>query len=209
MLSHTPVSPSTAQAFEPTPSGSFGIPPLAIDPWRPNVPPRNWTWIVIHHTASSHGSVESINAAHLQRRDRNGNPWRGIGYHFVIGNGNGMGDGEIEPTFRWRQQLPGAHAGEDEHNQHGIGIALVGNFELGPPTPAQMAAVTRLVAVLRARYGIEKGNVLRHSDIKATACPGKYFPMGDLTQLRREPLLGDRTSASGLVPVAAQEGNRP
>ena len=137
MLSHTPVSPSTAQAFEPTPVDSYGIPSLTIDPWKPSVPPRNWTWIVIHHTASSHGSVESIHAAHLQRRDRNGNPWRGIGYHFVIGNGNGMEDGEIEPTFRWRQQLPGAHAGEDEHNQHGIGIALVGNFELGPPTPAK------------------------------------------------------------------------
>jgi hypothetical protein len=209
MLSHTPVSPSTAQAFEPTPAMSFGLPSLAIDPWRPSAPPRQWTWIVIHHTASSHGSVESINAAHLQRRDRNGNPWKGIGYHFVIGNGNGMDDGQIEPTFRWRGQLPGAHAGDDEHNQHGIGIALVGNFELAPPSEAQMAAVKRLVTVLRTRYGIEASNVLRHGDIKATACPGKYFPMGDLTQRRMEPLAGLSTPPSGLVPVAAQEGNRP
>jgi N-acetyl-anhydromuramyl-L-alanine amidase AmpD len=162
MLSHTPVSPSTAQAFEPTPTSSFGLPALAIDPWRPSAPARQWTWIVIHHTASSHGSVESINAAHLERRDRNGNPWKGIGYHFLIGNGNGMDDGAIEPTFRWRGQLPGAHAGDDEHNQQGIGIALVGNFELAPPSPAQLAAVKRLVSVLQARYGIEAGNVLRH-----------------------------------------------
>jgi N-acetylmuramoyl-L-alanine amidase len=210
MLSHTPVSPSTAQALEPTPANvSFGLPSLAIDPWRPAAPARQWTWIVIHHTASSHGSVESINAAHLQRRDRNGNPWKGIGYHFVIGNGNGMDDGAIEPTFRWRGQLPGAHAGDDDHNQHGIGIALVGNFEEGPPSAAQLAAVKRLVTVLRTRYGIEAGNVLRHGDIKATACPGKYFPMGDLTQRRMEPLAGNSTPPSGLVPVAAQEGNRP
>jgi N-acetylmuramoyl-L-alanine amidase len=209
MLSHTPVSPSIAQAFEPTPAESFGLPSLAIDPWRPSAPARQWTWIVIHHTASSHGSVESINAAHLQRRDRNGNPWKGIGYHFVIGNGNGMDDGEIEPTFRWRGQLPGAHAGDDDHNQHGVGIALVGNFELAPPSAAQMAAVKRLVTVLRTRYGIETSNVLRHGDIKATACPGKYFPMGDLTQRRMDPLAGNRTPPSGLIPVAAQEGNRP
>jgi N-acetylmuramoyl-L-alanine amidase-like protein len=209
MLSHTPVSPSTSQALIPTPSDSFGLPSLSIDPWKPGVPSRQWTWIVIHHTASSHGSVESIHAAHLQRRDRNGNPWMGIGYHFVIGNGNGMGDGEIEPTFRWREQLQGAHAGDDEHNRSGIGIALVGNFELDPPTPAQMSAVRRLVAVLRTRYGIEKSNVLRHSDIKATACPGKYFPMDELTQRRTEPFLGDRTPAPDLVPVAAQERNRP
>jgi N-acetylmuramoyl-L-alanine amidase len=209
MLSHTPVSPSTTQAFEPTPASSFGLPSLAIDPWRPSAPPRQWTWIVIHHTATSHGSVESINATHLQRRDRNGNPWKGIGYHFVIGNGNGMEDGEIEPTFRWRGQLSGAHAGDDEHNQHGIGIALVGNFELAPPSPAQMTAVRRLVTVLRARYGIETSNVLRHGDIKATACPGKYFPMGDLTQRRMDPLAGNSMPPSGLIPVAAQEGNRP
>jgi hypothetical protein len=209
MLSHTPVSPSTAQAFEPTPVDSFGLPSLAIDPWRPSVPARQWTWIVMHHTASSHGSVESINEAHLQRRDRNGNSWKGIGYHFVIGNGNGMDDGAIEPTFRWRGQLPGAHAGDDDHNQHGIGIALVGNFELAPPSAAQMAAVKRLVTVLRTRYGIEASNVLRHGDIKATACPGKYFPMGDLTQRRMDPLAGNSMPSSGLVPVAAQEGNRP
>ena len=209
MLSHTPVSPLTAQALAPTPAESFGLPSLSVDPWKPAVPPREWTWIVIHHTASSHGSVETINAAHLQRLDRNGNPWKGIGYHFVIGNGNGMNDGEIEPTFRWRGQFPGAHAGDDEHNQHGIGIALVGNFELGPPTAAQMSAVERLVAVLRTRYGIEKNNILRHGDIKATACPGKYFPMGDLTQRRMEPLAGNSMPSSGLVPVAAQEGNRP
>ncbi len=168
----------------------YGPPTLAIDPWRPDVPPRQWTYIVLHHTASSRGSVESINEAHLQRRDKNGNHWMGIGYHFVVGNGNGMGDGEIEPTFRWRQQLQGAHAGEDEHNKHGIGIAVVGNFDLGPPSPAQIASVRRLIRVLRVRYGIETANIIRHSDIKATACPGKYFPMDEIAQGRTDPLLG-------------------
>jgi N-acetylmuramoyl-L-alanine amidase len=174
----------------------------------------------LHHTASSQGSVESIHAAHLQRRDRNGNPWRGIGYHFVVGNGNGMGDGEIEPTFRWRQQLQGAHAGEDEHNQHGIGIAVVGNFDLAPPSAAQIAAVRRLTRVLRIRYGIEQSNIIRHSDIKATACPGKYFPMEEIAQGRTDPLLGattpsvdllrvDATPSSNLLKVAAEERNRP
>jgi N-acetyl-anhydromuramyl-L-alanine amidase AmpD len=86
---------------------------------------------------------------------------------------------------------------------------LVGNFEEGPPTPAQVVAVRRLVAFLRSRYGIEKGNVIRHCDIKATACPGKYFPMEEIAQRRREPLLGDTTPATPLVPVAAEERNRP
>ncbi|MEZ6045526.1 MAG: hypothetical protein R3C11_08100 [Planctomycetaceae bacterium] len=71
------------------------------NPWKPNVAERDWKWIVIHHTATDKGSVESIHETHLKRRDKNGNPWlSGIGYHFVIGNGQGMEDGDIEPTFR-------------------------------------------------------------------------------------------------------------
>jgi N-acetyl-anhydromuramyl-L-alanine amidase AmpD len=118
---------------------------------------------VIHHTATSRGSVESIHEAHLQRKDKVGNAWLGIGYHFVIGNGNGMVDGAIESTFRWREQLHGAHAGGSEHNQHGIGIALVGNFEEEPPSPAQLAATKRLVAALKSEYRIKSDQVVAHT----------------------------------------------
>ena len=82
-----------------------------INPWKPESELRDWNYIVLHHTASDSGSLDSIHQEHLKRKDKEGNSWLGIGYHFVIGNGNGMADGEIEPTFRWRQQLQGAHAG--------------------------------------------------------------------------------------------------
>ena len=168
------------------------------NPWKPEVPPRDWRSIVIHHTATDSGSVESIHNAHLNRKDKSGNSWLGIGYHFVIGNGNGMGDGEIEPTFRWKEQMHGAHAGDDEHNQHGVGIALVGNFEEGPPTAAQLAAVKRLVSVLKQEYGIESDHVLGHRDIKSTACPGKYFPLAEVAGL-----------TNGLTLSAVTESGKP
>jgi hypothetical protein len=103
--------------------------------WKPTVASRDWKHIVIHHTATTSGSVESIHAAHLKNKDKNGNPWLGIGYHFVIGNGDGMPDGLVEPTFRWRTQIQGAHAGSSnkDYNERGIGICLVGNFEKTPP----------------------------------------------------------------------------
>ncbi len=210
MLSRTlPTTPTASSSLEPGVAASLVPPSLSIDPWRPSATPRHWDWIIVHHTASNQGSVESIHSAHLQRRDHNGNRWLGIGYHFVIGNGNGMGDGEIEATFRWRQQLPGAHAGDDSHNQRGIGIALVGNFETAPPTAAQLAAVRRLTAALRLRFGIEREHVLRHADIKATVCPGKYFPMEEISQQRKDSLLGKSVPASGPVRIAAEERIRP
>lgn len=160
------------------------VPPQvgSANPWNPPTTPRVWKYVVIHHTASKGGSVESIHEAHLQRKDNAGNPWLGIGYHFVIGNGNGMGDGAIEPTFRWKQQMHGAHAGaaNKEHNEHGIGVCLVGNFEQDAPTAAQRAAVKRLVQTLKAEYSIPANHVIGHRDIRATACPGRLFPMTEI-----------------------------
>ena len=143
---------------------------------------HGWRYIVLHHTASTSGSVATIDSTHQQRTDSSGNHWRGIGYHFVIGNGNGMPDGAIEPTFRWEEQTSGAHAGINEYNQLGIGICLVGNFEESPPSAAQLASVKRLVAALKAECGLETDQVLRHGDLKATECPGKFFPFAEVAQ---------------------------
>lgn len=143
---------------------------------------REWRYIVIHHTATKRGSVESIHETHLKRKDKSGKPWMGIGYHFVIGNGHGMGDGDVEPTFRWREQLHGAHAGNDEYNQHGIGVVLVGDFEDAPPSAEQLTAVKRLVAFLKDEYDIPADRIVGHDEIKTTACPGKYFPLAAVRQ---------------------------
>lgn len=164
---------------EPEPAG-VDAPALSHTPWSAEVPFKPWKYIVLHHTASEQGSVESIHAAHVQRKDRQGQPWLGIGYHFVIGNGRGMADGEIAPTFRWKQQLAGAHAGVNEYNQQGIGIVLVGNFEQQPPTPAQCQAVKRLVSTLCRRFEISADRVVGHAAVKATACPGRKFPLSEV-----------------------------
>lgn len=148
--------------------------------WKPELPLRPWDRVVLHHTATSTGSVASIDSVHKRKTDGRGQPWLGIGYHFVIGNGQGMADGAIEPTFRWRQQLPGAHAGDAEINQTGVGIALVGNFDKSPPTPAQREAVTRLIRHLLETLELTPERVIGHGDIKATACPGRYFSLDAL-----------------------------
>lgn len=167
--------------------------PTAGNPWKTNVAARKWESIIIHHTATSRGSVEGIHRTHLRRKDSRGRNWKGIGYHFVIGNGNGMADGEIEPTFRWRTQMHGAHAGSLKHNQHGIGIALIGNFEKTPPTPAQLSAVKRLVAVLKREYSISAKNVMGHSRVRATKCPGKFFPLAEVSEAGSAVLFGSNS----------------
>ncbi len=171
--------------------------PVAKNPWKPDKEAREWRHIVIHHTASSRDSIESIHEAHLKRG------WEGIGYHFVIGNGSGMKDGEIEPTFRWKTQMHGAHAGNEEYNQHGIGVCLVGNFEDSNPSAAQLASVKRLVGVLKGQYGIKTANVVGHKTVKATACPGKNFPLTEVSLSESLPSLAEN-SADDLQLVTAE-----
>jgi len=68
---------------------------------------REWKYIVIHHSASASGCAAEFDRYHREKRG-----WEnGLGYHFVIGNGSGAGDGQIEIGNRWVKQIDGAHAG--------------------------------------------------------------------------------------------------
>jgi len=143
--------------------------------WQPKAPARAWDAIVIHHSASPSGSAAAFNQAHLARG------WDGLGYHFVIGNGNGSPDGAVEVGFRWTQQRWGAHCKtpSNHYNDYGIGICLVGNFNETTPTMAQMASLQRLVSYLANEYRIPPSQVLGHREVAGThtECPGANFNM--------------------------------
>ena len=104
--------------------------------------------------------------------------WDGVGYDFVVGNGTDTADGEIETTFRWREQRDGAHA--KGWNDLAIGICLVGNFEVTDPTPAQKASLVRLVRHLRRRFEVPPQRVVGHGALGDTACPGKRFSVREI-----------------------------
>ncbi|MFM7058824.1 MAG: peptidoglycan recognition family protein [Planctomycetota bacterium] len=158
---------------------------------QPTVPHAPWKFLVLHHSGTESGSVQTIHAQHLRRRDSSGNPWKGIGYHFVIGNGSGMRDGAVEATFRWKQQLHGAHAGNALYNARGIGVCLIGNFETAPPTSAQLSALQTLLVQLCSHCRIAPADILGHSAVRRTACPGRLFPLQriklDVTQALPAP----------------------
>lgn len=136
--------------------------------------PRPWRYIVIHHTAQETGNASTIDAAHRARG------WDGLGYHFVIDNGSGGADGRLEVGSRWKQQKWGAHTGntpDNEYNNYGIGISLVGDFTHHLPSKAQLATMDRLVRALMAKYNIAPQNVIGHREAPgaSTECPGDAF----------------------------------
>ena len=157
-------------------------PESGSDRWLADVSEIGWQYLVIHHSGTAAGSVASIHADHRRRVDAAGNPWLGIGYHFVIGNGQGMPDGHVEATFRWKEQIHGAHSGNAAVNARGVGICLIGNFENSSPSEKQIQSLKQLVAELSRRHNIPEERLLGHSDVKSTSCPGKNF---DFQEIRR------------------------
>ncbi len=137
-------------------------------------PVRNWKFIVIHHSATATGSASLFDNSHRARGMVNG-----LAYHFVISNGSeGLPDGFIEVGARWIRQLHGGHCRQEDVNDNGIGICLVGDFTNDRPTDNQMQSLVVLVKGLQSQFRIPDSHVVRHGEIfgEYSECPGKSFP---------------------------------
>jgi N-acetyl-anhydromuramyl-L-alanine amidase AmpD len=138
--------------------------------------PRNPAFksIVVHHSATHGGSAAAFERNHRARLG-------GLAYHFVIGNGSGCGDGEVETGYRWRDQVPGPHTKNLEINSESIGVCLVGDLQSAPPTRKQLTALLDLLERLCRECRIPPDRVRCHKEVDPeTLCPGRGLPMGDL-----------------------------
>ena len=134
---------------------------------------NGWKHIVIHHTATRSATAKGIDRFHRERRRME----NGMAYHFLIGNGKGMNDGEIFVGQRWKRQIAGGHLASEVLNQTSIGICLVGNFEEQAPTGKQLASLRALTDRLRELTRLPATAVTTHRKIhpRHTSCPGKHF----------------------------------
>ena len=124
--------------------------------------------IVIHHTASNTDfTVQEIHQMHLKQ----GENWKGIGYHYYI-NKKGI-------IYRGRpEKYSGSHA--IDYNSISIGVCLSGNFEEEEPNVNQITSLIELLYYLRTKYS--NTEIVGHRDLNATACPGKnlYSKLGSI-----------------------------
>ena len=98
-----------ADRLEPYVAGSG-----ARELFYPTKADRPWRYIVLHHSASASGNYDQIDAEHRKILG-----YDGCGYHFVIGNGAGSMDGQIEVAQRWNKQKQGIHCRDAAHPGHG------------------------------------------------------------------------------------------
>lgn len=131
------------------------------------------THIILHHTAAEEKDTAQIRRYHQSKG------WRDIGYDYVIER-----DGK---TVEGRPlSIVGAHAGVSFYNQHGIGVAVIGNLSKRDMYPSQFNALVELLVLLVVKWNITPDRILLHREIKITECPGSRFPrdalIGALTE---------------------------
>jgi N-acetyl-anhydromuramyl-L-alanine amidase AmpD len=145
----------------------------AVYKTRATIEPGRWKSIVIHHSGTAFGTPASL---HEQAKQMS---LEGLGYHFVIGNGSGMEDGEVHVGYRWLDQLPGAHvagAKGDWYNRNSIGICIVGDGRRREFSPEQLRRLVQLTSSLAEKLKIPADKIVLHSDLVATDDPGPFFP---------------------------------
>lgn len=147
------------------------------------IEPGRWQAIVIHHSGSTYATPQSLDGEHR------GRGLAGLGYHFVIGNGSGLGDGEVHVGGRWLAQQPGAHTGGANgawYDQNAIGICLVGDGDRRPFTRAQLDRLVRLTVLLGRQTGLSPDRVVLHNQVAETTSPGWNFPTSSFVEQLRE-----------------------
>lgn len=134
-----------------------------------------WKYIYVHHSKSLAGDATTLSDAA-----------NGAGDHFIIGNGQGLVDGEIQMSQRWNlQQSATPPAGAAGIDRACISICVVGDFDQFRPSGAQFQRLSDLVRTLQARYRISAKDVMLVSQPSGGASIGRYFPVSSL----REQLL--------------------
>lgn len=135
---------------------------------RLDLEPKAWSGIVVHHTVVT-ASPENISLSHF------GRGFRGLAYHFLIVDSDPVSHKNVFISRRWLSQDAVPHTSSKDVNRNTIAIAVVGNFQEGPPSRAQLESLRRLLGQLSERFGIGAPAMRPHSYYTKTLCPGSYL----------------------------------
>jgi len=125
--------------------------------------------ITFHHSGDPHPfstTDYAQTAQHLEdiREDHHNNRrWADIGYHFAIDRA-----GRVWQLRSLAYQ--GSHV--ESHNEHNVGIVVLGNFDLQSMSAAQKEKVQTFGRLVRRQYALSIAQIKTHQEIRKTECPG-------------------------------------
>ncbi|MGE5294109.1 MAG: N-acetylmuramoyl-L-alanine amidase [Solirubrobacterales bacterium] len=114
--------------------------------------PNRWTSIEIFFSGTKSGSIQQPAGA----ADMN--------CHFVICNGSGAGDGEIQPTEQWQRQYSLQPGRTWQGSGKTIRVCLIGDGARTMPTDYQLKRLEMLLEVLCRKFHIPADSVFLPTD---------------------------------------------
>ena len=126
-----------------------------------------WRYIYVHHSRTTGGDAVGLSQQ------------SGTADHFVIGNGDGCIDGEIQMTQSWNHQLSitTPPQGASHMDPGCISICIVGDFDRTRPTETQLRRLGQLVGTLQDKLHIGAGDVQVYDLNQSAAGIGHSFPI--------------------------------
>jgi hypothetical protein len=167
LLAPSPLVPDAAKSLIATESAN------TLDPifdTRVAVNRSRWKYIYIHHSKTRHGNAVTIAPSPA-----------GMGDHFLIGNGDGCGDGEIQVGRRWVDQQTARPAAASVADNC-ISICVVGDLDQNPLTKLQMRRLQQLVQTLQTRCDIPRNGILMYDQPDSSAGVGNFFPIDEFAR---------------------------
>lgn len=146
------------------------------------------THIVIHHSATLDGTTFSWGAIRRYHMEEKG--WTDIGYHYGV---ELVGE-HYETLIGRLLSEDGAHCREMGMNHLGIGVCIVGNFDVAVPSDQQLERAVGLCRWLMQEYEIPASRVIGHREVGLLAgfdwvkgqyksCPGARFELDTFRDL--------------------------
>jgi len=120
--------------------------------------PDKWNSIEIHYSGTKSGNIQQ-----LASLNRLANP-DDLNCHFCLCNGNGGGNGEIQPTEIWQKQWSAVPNQTWRGNSRTIRICIVANGETAFPTDCQIKRMQILLEGLCKQFRISSDAIYYPSD---------------------------------------------
>jgi hypothetical protein len=120
--------------------------------------PSRWNRIEVYYSGTRSGNIEQL--ASFSGLTNPGD----INYHFVICNGLGAADGQIQPTEKWQRQLSIiSDRGRDDSGRT-IRICIISDGKTTLPTNFQIKREDALVEGLHRKFNIQPESIYYPND---------------------------------------------
>jgi len=120
--------------------------------------PDRWNRIEIFFSGTKSGSLRELEAA------RGPSGAADLNCHFIVCNGNGGSDGEIQATEKWQRQWSVKPNRTWQGTERTIRICLIGDGASAPPTDYQLKRLELLLEALCRKFHVAAESVYLPQD---------------------------------------------